>query len=55
VKDHRFEIKLVLRWIYDMEIEKLSELQNEQYKIEKEIFLIEEHYNKAVKNIQHLQ
>lgn len=29
IKDDKFEAKLVLKWIYDLEIEKLSELQNQ--------------------------
>eukprot|EP00347_Sterkiella_histriomuscorum_P000220 403376721 len=54
LKNEHFEVKLVLRWIYDQDIEKLSELQTQQYKIEKELFLIEDHYTKAVKNIQQM-
>ncbi|CDW78714.1 UNKNOWN [Stylonychia lemnae] len=55
INDNNFELKIVVRWIYDMDIERLSELQQKQYLIEKDLFIIEEHYSKAIKNIQQMQ
>jgi hypothetical protein len=52
LKDERVEVKLVCRWIYDTDIERLSELQQKQFQIEKDLFKIEDNYAKAVKNIQ---
>lgn len=55
MKQDKYEAKVILRWIYDSDIEKLGELQQKQFVLEKDIFRIEENYNKAVKNIQHMQ
>jgi len=52
MKDDKIEVKLVCRWIYDSDIERLGELQQKQFQIEKDLFKIEDNYSKAVKSIQ---
>lgn len=37
-------IKLVVKWIYDPDVERLTELQSKQIKIEKELYKIESTY-----------
>lgn len=49
------DIKLILRWIYNADIERLGELQQKQFLLEKELFKIEDTYLQAVKTCQQLQ
>jgi hypothetical protein len=37
----KLAVKLVLKWVYDPDIERLSELQTQQLRIEKQLYKIE--------------
>ena len=40
----KLAVKLVLKWVYDPDIERLSELQSQQLRIEKQLYKIESSY-----------
>jgi len=40
----KLAVKLVLKWVYDPDIERLSELQAQQLRIEKQLYKIESSY-----------
>lgn len=44
------EMKIMLRWIYDVDIEKLNELSQKQLFYEKELLKIDDNYKKALKS-----
>ena len=48
----KLAVKLVLKWIYDPDIERLSELQAQQLRIEKQLYKIESSYQQALKAVQ---
>ena len=48
------KVKLVLRWVYNQDVEKLNELQKTQLFIEKELFKIQDQYQQLVKACQQL-
>jgi hypothetical protein len=48
----KLAVKLVLKWIYDPDIERLSELQTQQLRIEKQLYKIESSYQQALKAVQ---
>ena len=45
-------LKLVLKWIYDPDIERLANLQEKHVLIEKELNKIDSSYQQAIKSIQ---
>lgn len=47
-------VKLVLKWLYDPDIERLSELQKMQVKFEGQMYQIENSYQQALKAVQQL-
>ena len=47
----KLAVKLVLKWVYDPDIERLSELQAQQLRIEKQLYKIESSYQKALKAV----
>lgn len=50
----KLAVKLVLKWVYDPDIERLSELQAQQLRIEKQLYKIESSYQQALKAVQQL-
>ena len=47
----KLAVKLVLKWVYDPDIERLSELQAQQLRIEKQLYKIESSYQQALKAV----
>ena len=48
----KLAVKLVLKWVYDPDIERLSELQAQQLRIEKQLYKIESSYQQALKAVE---
>jgi hypothetical protein len=45
-------VKLVMKWIFDPDVEKLRELQEQQILYEKNLFKIENSYQQGIKALQ---
>jgi hypothetical protein len=48
-------IKLILKWVYDPDVERLSELQAREIQMDKEYYKIESNYKQTLQHMQQLQ
>lgn len=48
-------VKLVLKWQYDPDIERLSDLQQKQLTLESQLYSVETSYQAALKTMEKLQ
>mmetsp|Transcript_17396 Transcript_17396/g.16594 ORF Transcript_17396/g.16594 Transcript_17396/m.16594 type:complete len:251 (+) Transcript_17396:305-1057(+) len=53
--NNKGSFKIVLKWIYNADYEKLNEMQQKQLQLEKQMFKMEDNYQQAVKSCQKLQ